>query len=164
VQAITHPRRLGSIDRINGSLGRIQVCNLARLRAGDEVPQRELRDGIASFFREHRFLDIAAHKPVPHEAFYQNSGYFYFFGHYYAAQVIELLPADERTALWPQLRHEIIKMQQKDGSMWDYDHHAYDRPYGTAYGVMTLQRSLRDAAISDVRPGAEPTPLSQAAE
>ncbi len=92
---------------------------------------------------------------MPHEAFYQNSGYFYFFGHYYAAQVIELLPADERVALWPQLRHEIIKMQQKDGSMWDYDHHAYDRPYGTAYGVMALQRSLRDAAISDVQPWEE---------
>jgi hypothetical protein len=153
VQAITHPRRIGSIDRINGSLGRIQACNLARLMAGDEVPADELRVGIDHFFREHRFLDIAAHKPVPHEAFYQNSGYFYFFGHYYAARIIGRLPAEERTSLWPQLRHEIIKMQQEDGSMWDYDHHAYDRPYGTAYGIMALQRSLGDVRLSDVHAG-----------
>ncbi len=156
VQAISHPRRIGSIDRINGSLGRIQVCNLARMMAGDEVSEDELRAGIGYFFKEHRFLDIATHKPVPHEAFYQNSGYFYFFGHYYAAGVIDLLAAGERAALWPALQHEIIKMQQQDGSLWDYDHHAYDRPYGTAYGVMTLQHSLRDAGISDAGGAAQP--------
>ncbi len=146
VQAITHPRRLGSIDRINGSLGRIQVCNLALRMAGEEVDAERLRTGLGHFFREHRFLDVATHKPVPHEAYYQNSGYFYFFGHYYAAGVIALLPVEDQRQCWPRLQHEIIKMQQRDGSMWDYDHHAYDRPYGTAYGVLTLARSLREAS------------------
>jgi hypothetical protein len=144
VQAITHPRRIGSIDRINGSLGRIQVANLALRMAGEEVPLERLRTGLDHFFREHRFLDIAMHKPVPHEAYYQNSGYFYMFGHYYAARVIEHLPPEERRTAWPRLQYEVMKIQQADGSMWDYDMHAYDKPYGTAYGVMVLARSLRD--------------------
>ncbi len=144
IQPISHPRRIGSIDRVNGSLSRIQVCNLALRLAGEEVSEEQLLAGIEVFFGEHRFLDIALHKPVPHEAFYQNSGYFYMFGHYYAARVIELLPAEDRRRLWPQLQYQIIKIQQKDGSTWDYDHHAYDKPYGTAYGLMALSRSLRD--------------------
>jgi hypothetical protein len=142
IQAITHPRRIGSIDRVNGSLGRIQACNFALLLAGDDVPAERLRDGLDVFFREHRFLDIARLKPVPHEAFYQNSGYFYLFGHYYAARVIEKLPAADRAMYWPKLQYEIIKIQGADGSLWDYDHHAYDKPYGTAFGLLALGRSL----------------------
>jgi hypothetical protein len=144
VQAITHPRLIGSIDRVNGSLARIQSCNLALLLAGDDVSADRLRTGLDVFFREHRFLDIARLKPVPHEAYYQNSGYFYLFGHYYAARVIEHLPPDDRRRYWPQLAYEIIKLQGPDGSIWDYDHHAYDKPYGTAYGLLALQRAARD--------------------
>lgn len=146
VRAIPHPRTIGSINRIKGSLCRIQCCNLALLMAGDDITEERLRTGMEQFFRQHRFLDIANHKPVPHEAYYQNSGYFYLFGHYYAARVIEQLPPEDRRRFWPQLQYHVMKIQQKDGSMWDYDHHAYDRPYGTAYGVMVLDRSLRDLA------------------
>lgn len=144
VRAIPHPRLIGSINRIKGSLARIQVCNLALLLAGDEISDERLRTGIGHFFREHRFLDIATHKPIPHESYYQNSGYFYMFGHYYAARVIEQLPPADRAKAWPRLQHEVIKIQQADGSIWDYDMHAYDKAYGTAYGLLTLGRSLRD--------------------
>jgi len=157
VQAIPHPRRIGSIDRIKGSLCRIQVCNLALLMAGDEITPERLRTGLAYFFREHRFLDIALHKPVPHEAYYQNSGYFYMFGHYYAARVIERLTPAERAACWPRLAFEVAKLQQKDGSIWDYDHHAYDRAYGTAYGVMVLRRVVGDAEAAAAEPAELPT-------
>ncbi len=144
IQAISHPRLIGSIDRVNGSLARIQACNFALLLAGDDVPAHRLRDGLDVFFREHRFLDIARLKPVPHEAYYQNSGYFYMFGHYYAARVIARLPRDDRRRYWPQLAYEIIKLQGTDGSIWDYDHHAYDKPYGTAFGLLALQRAVQD--------------------
>ena len=159
VQAIAHPRLIGSIDRVNGSLGRIQSCNLALLLAGDEVTPERLRSGLEVFFREHRFLDLALFKPVPHEAFYQNSGYFYMFGHYYAARVIAQLPASERGTWWPQLQYEIIKIQQHDGSTWDYDHHGYAKPYGTAYSVLALSLSLQaelQAAPSTSRASAAP--------
>lgn len=146
VRAIPTPRRIGSINRIKGSLARIQTCNLALWLAGDDVPPERLRSGIRAFFQEHRFLDIATGKPIPHEAFYQNSGYFYLFGHYYAAGVIAALPREERRVWWPRLWREIIKMQLADGSIWDYDHHAYDKPYGTAFGLLALERGLRDTS------------------
>ncbi|MBU0640476.1 MAG: hypothetical protein KKB50_16560 [Planctomycetes bacterium] len=144
IQAIADPRTLEWIDQIKGSLSRIQVCNLALHMAGEEVPAEWLETGLGHFFREHRFLDIARNRPIPHEAFYYNSGYFYMFGHYYAARVIELLPPEQRAACWPRLQREVVKIQQKDGSLWDYDMHAYHKPYGTAYGLLTLGHAARD--------------------
>jgi len=137
--------RTGSLEYINqvkGSLGRIQVCNLALHLTHNEVPAERMEWGLAQLFREHRFLDIARNRPIPHETFYYNSGYFYYFGHYYAARIAELLPPEQQAKVWPRLRHEIIKTQQQDGSMWDYDMHAYGKPYGVSYGLMTLVRSL----------------------
>jgi hypothetical protein len=130
------------IDQIKGSLSRIQVCHAALLLAGQEIQAEDLLTGTAHFFREHKFLELATHKPVPHEAYYYNSGYFYMFGHYYAALVIERLAPPDRAKYWPMLQREIIKLQQKDGSIWDYDMHRYDRPYGVAFGLMALGRSL----------------------
>ncbi|UCG32815.1 MAG: hypothetical protein JSU68_14255 [Phycisphaerales bacterium] len=131
------------IDMVKGSLSRIEVCQAALLLAGHEVPSEEMVMGLGHFFREHKFLEIAMHKPVPHEAYYYNSGYFYLFGHYYAALVIERLDAQEQARWWPELQREILKVQQDNGSIWDYDVHRYDRPYGTAFGLMALVRSLR---------------------
>lgn len=142
VSAIPNPGWTGSVNGVKGSLARIQSCNLALLRAGERVPREWLQTGLEQFFREHRFLDIALHKPVPHEAFYQNSGYFYLYGHYYAAEVIACLPPAQRDSYWPRLQYEVLKLQQADGSVWDYDHHAYAKPYGTAYALLALGRSI----------------------
>ncbi len=172
VQVIPSPGRSTSVNAIKGSLSRIQSCNLAlwltenpAQHARAELPDRpapagahvvaasqsaepeitpaRLRAGLDQFFREHRFLDIALQRPVPHEAYYQNSGYFYLFGHYYAARVIAQLPPADRAAYWPRLQHELLKLQRPDGSVWDYDHHGYAKPYGTAYTILALHESLR---------------------
>jgi hypothetical protein len=131
------------IDRVKGSLCRIQVCHEALLRGGHPVPPEDLAWGVDRLFEDHRFLDIARNKPIPHENYYYNSGYFYLYGHYYAAMVIERLSAADRDKYWPMLRHEIIKLQQADGSMWDYDMHNYHKPYGTAFSLLALGLSLR---------------------
>jgi hypothetical protein len=130
------------IDQVKGSLCRITACQAALLLHGQEVPLADRRFGLNSFFKHHRFLDIAVLKPVPHENYYANSGYFYLYGHYYAALVIETMPKEDQLEYWPRLRQEIIKYQQPDGSIWDYDHHKYDKPYGVAFSLMALQRSL----------------------
>ena len=65
---------------------------LALLAAGEKIPEEKLTAGLDNFFRYHRFLDIARNRPIPHETFYYNSGYFYLFGHYYAARLIQKLP------------------------------------------------------------------------
>ena len=132
------------IDNVRGSLSRIQVCNLALWRAqqaGVELrrpmTREDLRLGLSQLFREHHYLDIARGRPYPHEAYHYNSGYFYFFGHYYAGEVLALLGEDG--APWfSALVREIAKTQAEDGSMIDYLMNDYGRPYGVAYGIGAL--------------------------
>lgn len=142
VEVIADPRSSEWIDNVKGSLGRTQSCNFALLAAGEKLAGEKIAAGLDDFFRHHRFLDIARNRPIPHETYYLNSGYFYLFGHYYAARLIQTLPEPQRGAYWPRLQREVIKLQNADGSMYDYDMHAYHKPYGTAFGVMTLSTSL----------------------
>ena len=78
--------RMGGVEHINrieGSLGRTQVGNWCRRLMGDKrVTDEVLREGLDAFFREHRYLDHARLRPIPHEGFHANAGYFYFFAHY----------------------------------------------------------------------------------
>jgi hypothetical protein len=160
VNAVSDPRTMEWIDQIKGSLGRIQVCNLALLLAGKDVSPERLKTGMDLFFKEHKFLDIARNKPIPHETYYLNSGYFYLFGHYYAARLIAQLPEPDRARYWPRLRYEVAKLQQKDGSMYDYDMHAYHKPYGVAFGLLTLSTSLEDDL--GITPPATTQPMGEA--
>jgi hypothetical protein len=142
LDTIPNPSRLESIDQVKGSLCRIQVCQLALYRAG-RASVEQLEAGLDVFFHDHRFLDVARKKPIPHEAYYQNSGYFYLFGHFYAAMVLDQLPAASRARFAPKLQQEILKTQESDGSMWDFYISGYGRTYGTAFGVLGLKRSLK---------------------
>ena len=140
-----YPRhlRMESINQVKGSLGRIQVCNYALHRAGVELPEDAIAEGVDQFFRHHAFLDVARNKPIPHEAYYANAAYFYLYGHYYAAHTIGLMEGPPREAAMRRLRAEVMKCQQDDGSMWDFWIASNTKAYGTAFGVMTLARTLR---------------------
>ncbi|MBL8863314.1 MAG: terpene cyclase/mutase family protein [Planctomycetes bacterium] len=139
------PRLTGgeSINDVKGSLGRIQVCNWARRVAGDpQAGLDRLRRGLEQFFEHHRFLDVARMRPIPHEAYYANAGYFYFFGHYYASQVVELLPEEEREAWHGRLRAEIVKAQGAAGQFIDFVGSFYSYTYATGFAALTLQAGL----------------------
>jgi hypothetical protein len=143
VQAVADPRHSEWIDQVKGSLGRTQACNYARLASGERLAVERLARGLDEFFRFHRFMDIARNRPIPHEAYYLNSGYFYLFGHYYAGRLVRRLPPEAREAYAGRLRHEVMKIQQVDGSFYDYDMHAYHKPYGTALAVLALHETTR---------------------
>ncbi|HTE05434.1 MAG TPA: hypothetical protein VK824_04490 [Planctomycetota bacterium] len=131
------------IDNVKGSLSRIQSGNYALLRAGSTAVKREdILRGLDQLFEHHRFLDVARKKPVPHEAYYLNSGYFYFFGHFYAARLLDKLAPADRARYAARLAREVVKTQEADGSMWDYHFNTYGKAYGTAFGVMTLVRTM----------------------
>lgn len=132
------------INKIKGSLGRIQVCNWALHACGDaSVDLDRIRKGLTPFFGHHRFLDIARMRPVPHEAYYANAGYFYFFGHYYAALVIQRLPATEREAWHARLRPHIVKTQRRDGSFTDFLDQGYMVVADTAFSALALNAGLQ---------------------
>jgi hypothetical protein len=139
------PRITGGehINRTKGSLGRIQVCNWALVQAGDPgVNLEDVRRGLELFFEQHRFLDVARMRPVPHEAYYANAGYFYFFGHYYAGQAINLLPREERESWHRLLRAQVLKTRRSDGAYCDFLAQPYLLVADTAYAALTYQLGL----------------------
>ncbi len=144
VDALPRHLRMEDIDQVKGSLSRIQVGNYALLRAERGIKEDQLAQGLELFFRHHKFLDAARNKPIPHEAYYFNAAYFYFFGHYYAAKVIGCLPPEKRPGYAQRLQAEILKCQQEDGSMWDFwianDTHAF----GTAFGILALAETMSE--------------------
>jgi hypothetical protein len=142
VNAFPRHLTLESINQVKGSLGRIQVGNYALYRAGAELPEGAMEEGIEQFFKHHKFLDAGRNKPIPHEAYYAVAAYFYLFGHYYAAAVIDTLPEEQRTQYGRLLRHEILKCRQKDGSFWDFWIASSTKPYGTAFSIMALAQTI----------------------
>ena len=128
-----------TINNVKGSLGRIQVGNWARAMVGDEtMTLDQMREGLEAFFTHHKFLDVARMRPYPHEAYYANAGYFYLFAHFYAAQVIELLPPSEREDWHARLRPHLAKVQDDDGSVVDFLGTSYTRTAGTAMTAYAL--------------------------
>ncbi|MBL8860231.1 MAG: hypothetical protein JNL28_17110 [Planctomycetes bacterium] len=138
-----------NINDVKGSLSRIQVCNWARRRAGDpKVTDEKLREGLKLFFEHHRFLAVARATEVPHESYYRNAGYFYFFGHYFAARVINELPAAEREEWHAKLRAKLVNVQGVDGSSIDFPGSFYSYTYATSFATMALQLGLNRPAAS----------------
>ncbi|MDX1564340.1 MAG: hypothetical protein R3236_02990 [Phycisphaeraceae bacterium] len=134
-----HPMR--SINRPGGSLGRSQACNAA-LRLWDDpvITDRVLAIWLDRLFARQGWLDIGRKRPVPHESWFAVAGYFYYYGHYYAAYCLEQLPAEKRGAYQDHLGRLMIRRQEKDGSWWDYPLYDYHQPYGTAFAMMSLVR------------------------
>jgi hypothetical protein len=134
-------RPMRGINRPGGSLGRSQACNIALRAWGDEKITDEVLDTwLHRLFARNGWLSIGRKRPIPHESWFQVAGYFYYYGHYYAALCIEDLPADQRGLFQAHMAVTIIPKQEKDGSWWDYPLYDYHQPYGTAFALMTLVR------------------------
>jgi hypothetical protein len=129
------------VNQPAGSLGRSQACNAAlRLWGDEQVTDEVMTVWLNRLFARNGWLDIGRKRPIPHEAWFQIAGYFYYFGHYYAALCIEQLPSDQRP---PFQHHSAVLMldrQEQDGSWWDYPLYNYHQPYGTAFALLTLYR------------------------
>lgn len=139
--------RIDGVEHINlieGSLGRTQVANWARRTLGDRrVTDDVLREGLEALMRHHGYLDHVRLRPIPHEGFHANAGYFYFFAHYYAAKVVNLLPEEEREEWHARLRPHLVKTQRDSGAASDFLGSSYTVNAGTSFLALTLQEGLR---------------------
>lgn len=137
----TRPMR--GINRPGGSLGRTQCCNLALRSWGDDkITDDVVKSWLVRLYVRNGWLDIGRKRPVPHEAWFQVAGYFYYYGHYYAALSLEQLPVSEQPPFQQMLAKLMLDRQEKNGSWWDYPLYDYHDAYGTAFALMTLQRCL----------------------
>ncbi len=129
------------VNRPAGSLGRSQAGNAATRLWGDmSVTDAVLVQWLDRLVKRNGWLDIGRKRPVPHEAPFQIAGYFYYFGHYYAAECIQLLPAAQRPQWQQKLAKIIVSKQDGDGSWWDFPLYNYHQAYGTGFALSTLAR------------------------
>jgi hypothetical protein len=129
------------INRPGGSLGRSQVCNLALRLYGDErVTDEVLATWLNRLIARNGWLGLARKRPIPHDSDFYVAGYFYYYGHFYAAMCIDELPNDRRPFFQEQLANIILSLQEQDGSWWDFPLYNYHKQYGTAMAIMTLVR------------------------
>jgi hypothetical protein len=129
------------INRPGGSLGRSQACNLAlRLWGDTNITEQVLVTWLDRLVSRNGWLSIGRKRPVPHESWFQVAGYFFYYGHYYAALCIEELKGEQANKFRDELAAILLPLQEKDGSWWDYPFYDYHQPYGTAFALMSLVR------------------------
>lgn len=148
--AFSHRMRPRSpINRPAGSLARSQACNAClRVFGENTVTDPVLTTWADRFLAREGFLSIGRKRPVPHETFFQISGYFYYYGIYYFTESVKLLPKETHAAYAKRLAAILLERQEKDGSWWDYPLYEYHQPYGTGYALMAL-KWCRDSIPAD---------------
>ncbi len=139
-------------NKISGSSGRLQSCNVALNAVGaGKVTAETLMRGVQHLRDTHQYIEIGRGRVMPHESFYRNSGYYYYFDHYYAACALAAVPPSaERAELVRWLTEVMVHDQNPDGSWFDYPLYGYGKAYATGLGLLTLEilRPLIDTATA----------------
>src|SRR4051812_35352004 len=82
------PRAAYNLPR--GSVGRTQSCNFSLLLWNHpKIGEKEVLSGLNLFEAEHEFLQMGRQRALPHDSWYATAPYYYYFGHYYAARLLE---------------------------------------------------------------------------
>jgi len=139
-------RPMVPINRPGGSLGRSQACNLALRLWGDKtITDTVMTNWLDRLVARNEWLSFGRKRPVPHESWFQVAGYFFYYGHYYAALCVEELGGEQTARYRDQLAAIIVPLQEKDGSWWDFPLYNYHQQYGTGLALMTLARCRKAA-------------------
>jgi hypothetical protein len=129
------------VNRPAASLGRSQACNLAlRLWGNTNITDAVLTNWLDRLVTRNEWLSFGRKRPIPHESYFQVAGYFFYYGHYYAALCTDLLDPRQARPYKHYLAAILIPLQEKDGSWWDYPLYDYHQAYGTAFALMALAR------------------------
>lgn len=124
-----------------GSACRAPVCLDALSRWGEPVESADFVRALEDLLVHHAGLQrVALRRPIPHESWFSISGYFYLYGHAYAARVLSRLAGPVQARLWPLLAQAVLLCREPDGSFWDYPLYSYHKPYGTAFALLALER------------------------
>ena len=123
-------------DELAGSAARAAGCEATlRLLGGSST---EHLQGALNVFHDHwADLEQRYRKPGTHAGPHQIAPYYFFYGHRYAAQAIQLLPEADRAAERDRLRKLLLKTRDADGTWND---RVFDRTknYGTTMVLLSL--------------------------
>lgn len=138
--------RMG-INELYGSACRTPLCLRALDLFGRKVETKHYVSSLENLLvKSPDYQKASVRRPIPHESWYSISGYFYLYGHAYAAYVLERLPKAEQDRFWPLLVDAVQYCREPDGSFWDYPLYSYHKPYGTALAILALARAQRASA------------------
>lgn len=128
--------------------GRTQVCGLAQHRFDGSVTRADLIDRSKDYFQTIDYVEKIGNKRIiPHRDAPQNiSGYFLYYGAYYATEVLTYLGADARQADWTHLAQMILRNQEPEGSWWDTICFDYGDKWGTGFAISCLEQYLSSHA------------------
>ncbi len=135
--------RMG-INETYGSACRTPLCLLVLETFGEKVAPETYAKSLENLLvRAADYQKASVRRPIPHEAWYHLSGYFYLYGHAYAAYALEKLDKKTQQRFWPLLVDAVEYCREPDGSFWDYPLYSYHKPYGTAFALIALARAKR---------------------
>jgi len=128
--------KIGDINKLPGSVARSAVCETTLVLLGAGQP-REIKKAVDAFHEHWDELEARRQKPGTHIGPYKIAPYFFYYGHRYCAQAIQMLPEKERAAEREKLLKLVLKVRDKDGSWND---RVFDRSknYGTAMVALIM--------------------------
>jgi hypothetical protein len=119
-----------------GSVARSAVCETTLvLLGGGSVA--DIRKSVGAFHTHWEELEKRRQKTGTHVAPYMVAPYYFYYGHRYCAQAIQMLPEKERAAERAKLLDLVMKVRDKDGT-WNDRVFERSRNYGTAMVVLVL--------------------------
>lgn len=137
----SHIGRGGSILMNLGAGGRAAVCELAMHQVG-RSDEDQLARAIDVFRAGENYLEKGRKLIIPHSAPHAVSGYFFFYGYYYAAEAMVRLGERIDRRRWDRHAWQMIRTQEEDGRWWDTASGHYGDKWGTAFALLTLGRYL----------------------
>lgn len=131
--AAENPKR---VEATPGAVGRMLITNATLMMAG-RGSVADLRGSLDAFIVHWEWLNIRRAKTGTHIAPYQIAPYYFMYAHRYAAQAIELLPANERAEYRRRVNGLLFSVRSEDGRWND---RVFDRSaaYGTAMAMLAM--------------------------
>jgi hypothetical protein len=123
-------------DAVPGAIARGPVCEATLLLLGDGSADA-VRDSLDAFHTHWDWLEKRRKQPGTHLPPYGVAPYYFYYGHRYAAQAIELLPQAERMRERARLLDLILRTRDDDGT-WNDRVFPRSRNFGTAMIVLAL--------------------------
>jgi hypothetical protein len=122
--------RDGRADQLPGSAARSAVCETTLMLLGGGSSE-DVQAALNTFHTHWDELAKRRAKTGTHEGPYGIAPYYFYYGHRYAAQAIQLLPAEKQAKERERLLAVILKTRDADGT-WNDRVFARSKNYGTA--------------------------------
>jgi hypothetical protein len=119
-----------------GSIARSPVCETTLLLLGRGKEER-IPKSLDAFHKHWEELEKRRQKTGTHEPPYNVAPYYFYYGHRYCAQAIQMLPEKDRAAERERLFKLLLQVRDKDGT-WNDRVFARSKNYGTAMVVLIL--------------------------